>query len=113
MDHERSIRVDISGFLSRRISLAALERRVNASSQEIFHKNDRDAIKLLAAVNLLVSEHHDAIVGEAELRDGLLSLLNNVDATLDVVVSEEYAPFVSHETVNPWLPPWTVQVQLA
>jgi hypothetical protein len=78
MVQEHDIREQLSAFVAREISLASFERWLNASSQQMFRDDDVEAIKLIASINSLVSERHDQIISDAELREAFVSILNNI-----------------------------------
>lgn len=85
MFSEHDLREQLAAYVAREISLASLERWLNAASPlPLVVDNSDAAFRLLASVNLLVSERHDNIIGADDLREELSVLLNNVDLVVDI-----------------------------
>jgi hypothetical protein len=101
MDQERAIREEIRSLIMGDVSLSAFERSIGSKSWSMFNDGSSpEAIHLIAAANLLISELHDRIVNEREFRHELSSLLNNV------VIEVNDAPLVVRKRSAISFPMW-------
>src|SRR5688572_6263349 len=92
MIHEREVREKIAALLARQISLSAFERWLGSESWNMFN-DSQDAVPVVASVNMLVHELHDAIISDEQFHGELASLLNNVVVHVNVVDNFAFAPF--------------------
>lgn len=76
MIQERDIRQQLASHIAGKVSLAAFERWLGIQSWNMFNDSP-DAIKLVAAINLLVSELHDGMISSDQFQAESLALLNN------------------------------------
>ena len=76
MIQEREVRERLSALVAHEVSLASFERWLNEVSQEMFSDSDECAMRLVAAASLLISEQHDAIISDSEMRQQLSAILN-------------------------------------
>ncbi|HEX9781340.1 MAG TPA: hypothetical protein VGA56_01245 [Opitutaceae bacterium] len=91
MIHERDVREKLASVLLGEVSLGAFERWLASERWNMFVDSDDSAIEFVAAVNLLVSEHHDNIISEDEFNSELLALLNNIRVSSRVAASRYLA----------------------
>jgi hypothetical protein len=78
MVNEHELRDRLSAYVAREISLASLERWLRSADLHPIVDGDDAAFRMLASVNLLVSERHDDIISADELREEFSLLLNRI-----------------------------------
>ena len=78
MISESSIKQKLSALLRDEISLAAFEDWLLPAAWNMFSDSSKAAINLASSIHLLLDEHDDRVLSDAELRRSLLALLNNV-----------------------------------
>jgi len=84
MIHAHEVRERAASFLRRDISLSSFERWLAAESQNMFSDSADEAIRLVAAISLLVSELHDEVIDYKQFRSELLPLINNINESIEV-----------------------------
>ena len=107
MIHERDIRERVAALLMDKLSLAAFEQWIGAESWGMFSDSSEEAVRLVAQVNLLVSEFHDDVIDDHEFRHLLSRLLNDI---VDSIVVEDHPPampYVNWRSASPsfWVQP--------
>jgi len=80
MIQERDIRDKITALLARQVSLSVFEQWLGSESWNMFNDSP-NAVHLVAAVNMLVSELHDDVISSEQFRSELADLLNNIDVS--------------------------------
>lgn len=79
MIDEVEVRAQIASLIAQKISLATFERWLASKSWGMFSDGSaNEAIRLVAAVNLAVSELHDDVIDVREFRRELLSMLGEI-----------------------------------
>jgi len=102
MIQEHDIREKVDALLRREISLRVFEQWLGSESWDLFRENS-DAMRFVAGINLLVSEFHDDVIRENEFRSELEALLNKQPAeqpaeraiSIQIIVS--LVPAVDHQ----------------
>ena len=72
MVQEHEIRAQLARYLSGEVSLGAFERWLNSARLPVVVDANDEAFKLVARIDLMLSERHDHIITEAEFREGLV-----------------------------------------
>jgi hypothetical protein len=70
------------------VSLAVFEQWLASESWNMFSESAAEAVELVAAINLLISEHHDKVIDDNAFRSELLELLNNVSKSVQFVADD-------------------------
>ena len=78
MIQERSIRERIADVVIGKAPLSSFERWLRIESQAMFSEAPAEAVRLVAAVNLLISELHDDVIDDEVFRHDMLALLSTI-----------------------------------
>ena len=90
MIEEAAIRDRLSAIARHELSLEQFENWFVPAAWNMHQDSSEEAIELASSIHLLLSERDDRILNELELRDNLLSLLN--DATYYVQMPMDFGP---------------------
>lgn len=75
MIQERDIKDKIAALLEQKVSLSAFEQWLGSESWDMFNESP-EAVPLVAAVNMLVAELHDDVIGSEQFGSELADLVN-------------------------------------
>lgn len=78
MISESLVKQKMSALLRDEISLPNFENWLLPAAWNMFSDSSKSAINLVSSIHLLLDEHDDHVLSDADLRSSLMALLNNV-----------------------------------
>lgn len=106
MINASEVREKLAALLKDNLSLDVFEDWLVGQSWNMHRDSAPDAQDLVSAIELSLSEYSSGHVNEAQLRDGLVSLLNNISESLFIGGSDAPVPLAPRTSAKAyWVRP--------